>query len=152
MIIIFSDGSGGSTVYAKKRGGWGAVIFCADKVPDDPGDFPKISKLIRLSGTEFGATNNQMELTAVIKALELVSHAKEKIIVYSDSTYIVNDIKFLKTTWKAKNFKGIKNPKLWKKMLDILESHPSSIEFRYVKAHSGIYYNEMADGLAGGEI
>ena len=91
-----------------------------------------------------------MELTAVIKALENVAE-NYKIIIYSDSKYVINGVtnwieKWKKNKWTGSNNKQIKNIDLWKR-LDVLTDE-KDIHWKWVKAHSGVSLNEEVDFLA----
>lgn len=83
-------------------------------------------------------TNNRMELTAVIAALEML-HEKEDAIVYSDSQYVVNGITKWVKTWQKNNWvtssKGrVQNVDLWEKLLDMSKKH--QIQFKWIRGHS----------------
>lgn len=131
QVDIFSDGS--CTYTDKGRGGYGAVIIYN-------GEEKEIYEgYIR-------TTNNRMELLGVIKALECLKEPCE-VNVYSDSTYVVNPIKKKWIyRWIAKNYKGVKNPDLWKRLVALLAIH--KVQFNWIRGHSGIHYNERADELA----
>jgi len=95
-----------------------------------------------------------MELMAPIMALGKIKKAS-KIIVYTDSTYLRNGItvwikNWEKNGWKNANKKPVKNKDLWI-ILNKL-SKEKIIEWKWVKAHSGSKYNEIADKLATGAI
>jgi len=93
-----------------------------------------------VSGGKLHTTNNKMELTAVIKALEFFSDHKY-IKIYSDSMYVIN---CALGKWRRK-----KNTELWEQY-DIA-SKDINLEFEWVKGHSNDKYNEIADKLAGME-
>ncbi len=92
-------------------------------------------------------TNNRMELLAVIVALEKIKTPKSKVVVYSDSKYVVDSIeKKWVFSWETKNFNKKKNPDLWIRFLKIFRKH--LVEFIWVKGHSNNKYNERCDYLA----
>lgn len=115
-------------------------------------------------------TNNIMELTAVITALEYVLEilTKEKnyilllnnkkndrkmdVEIYVDSSYVLKGITEWIENWIKKNFKNVKNVELWKKLYNLkgqIEKLPSiKLVFNKVKGHNGDKYNEMVDKLA----
>lgn len=102
------------------------------------------------------ATNNQMELRAVIDSLKVVlvelQTLKEKISVnvYSDSKYVCDAFnKNWIDKWIKEDFKKIKNPELWKELREIMR-YTVAIEFNFiwVRGHNGNEYNEEADSLA----
>lgn len=96
-------------------------------------------------------TNNRMELTAVIEALNMLKKPCN-IKLYSDSKYVVDAInqKWLegwqKANWKLNTKNPVKNIDLWKKYLEAQKNH--KIEFIWVKGHASNKYNEMCDKLA----
>lgn len=93
------------------------------------------------------STNNRMELLAVIKGLELLTRPKQHVIVYSDSRYVTDSInKKWIFGWIKKNFKGVKNPDLWKRYLTVAKFH--TVEFVWIKGHNDHPYNERCDKLA----
>tara|TARA_B100001093_G_scaffold486537_1_gene521938 strand:+ start:935 stop:1369 length:435 start_codon:yes stop_codon:yes gene_type:complete len=118
-------------------GGWGALIILEDEQ-------------IELSGGKKETTNNQMELTAVIKSLE---HFDNKIdaIIYTDSKYVMDGItnyikKWKINGWKTASKKPVKNSELWKSLDSLNSFH--DIQWNWVKGHSGHPGNEKADALA----
>ncbi len=104
-----------------------------------------------ISGGDRDTTNNKMELTAVIKGLEML---KEKCIVtiYSDSAYIVNSIQngwiysWKKNNWTKSDKTKVKNIDLWEKLLKQMDFH--EVLFIKVKGHSDNEYNNRCDRLA----
>ena len=133
-IEIFTDGAcrGNPGV-----GGWGAVLVYKDHKKE-------------ICGSSRDTTNNIMELTAVIKALDSLKEQCH-VVLTTDSTYvkdgITNWIKTWKSNgWKTANKKAVKNQELWKHH-DIL-STKHDIEWKWVNGHSGHPGNEHADALA----
>jgi ribonuclease HI len=103
-----------------------------------------------LSGAEGLTTNNRMELTAVIQALEALKRPV-KARVYTDSEYVRRGITEWLTSWKAREWrtadrKPVKNRDLWEKLEALAAGH--DVEWRWVKGHSGVPGNERADHLA----
>jgi ribonuclease HI len=113
---------------------------------------------IEESGGEKNTTNNRMELTAVIRALDRVSSLSKsslgqnsgKIIIYTDSQYVKNGIttwihSWSRNGWKTSAKKPVKNKDLWvelQKLNDILKP-----EWHWVKGHAGNEGNELCDSL-----
>ena len=118
-------------------GGWGAVLR-----------YNGTEK--RLYGGEAESTNNRMELTAVIKALETVTrHCK--IDLTTDSKYVIQGITewldgWKKRGWKTAAKKPVLNQDLWVQLDTQVSRH--DIEWHWVKGHSGHPENELADQLA----
>ena len=138
-ISLYSDGACSGN---PGPGGWGAVIL-------------RNGKMITTQGGEDMTTNNRMELSGAIGALEAlfsVPEAKnEKIVFYIDSQYVKNGITSWIHTWKQNGWrtsdkKPVKNKDLWEK-LDLYTAQ-FKIEWRWVKGHAGCEYNELCDKIA----
>jgi len=119
-------------------GGWGAIIF-------------RDNEEIELFDGDKITTNNQMEMTAAIKALEYLKDEDQKILLYTDSDYLRQGITSWIVNWKNNNWrtaakKPVKNKELWI-LLDQLVQE-LNIEWHWVKGHSGDPGNEKADNLA----
>lgn len=138
-VVIYTDGACSGN---PGPGGWGAILFYKDNKKE-------------ISGFADMTTNNEMELTAAIKALELL---KEPCAVklYSDSAYLINAFKEnWVCNWKKNNFvnankKPIANKELWLKIIKLDEEH--RITWYKVKGHSDNKFNNRCDELATGEI
>ncbi len=92
-------------------------------------------------------TNNRMELLAVIVGLEKLKNPKTKVLVVSDSKYVVDAVeKKWVFGWEKKNFSGKKNPDLWIRFLKIYRKH--QVEFKWIKGHNNHPQNERCDELA----
>lgn len=131
-IIIYTDGASRGN---PGRGGYGVVMMY--------GKFRK-----ELSAGYRFTTNNRMELLSVIKALEALKRNTEKILIYTDSQYVVNAVEkgWLKS-WIATDFKGgKKNKDLWMQYYKLALSF--SIQFFWVKGHADNPYNNRCDQLA----
>ena len=107
-------------------------------------------KIKEFSGSEKYTTNNKMELTAAIKAVE---YFKKKIIInlYTDSKYLKDGItiwikKWKLNGWKTSNKKKVKNSDLWKILEEGIKDH--EINWVWVKGHNENIFNEKADMLA----
>ncbi len=115
------------------RGGWGAILVY--------GRFEKV-----MSGGERETTNNRMELTAAIEGLRALKEPCS-VTLYSDSKYLVDAYtEGWIYGWEKKDFSKVKNPDLWKQMLELTRMH--RVEFVWVKGHNGHEYNERCDRLA----
>ena len=133
-IIVYTDGACSGN---PGPGGWGALVINGDERTE-------------LHGGDKNTTNNQMELTAVIKALEFVGEAKN-IDLWTDSQYVKNGItewivSWKKNGWKNSQKKAVKNKELWIKLDELNES--KSISWNWVKGHNGHVENERVDELA----
>ncbi|MFY0605158.1 MAG: ribonuclease HI [Cyclobacteriaceae bacterium] len=131
MIKVFTDGSAKGN---PGNGGYGAIL-------DFNGKRKELSEGFRMT------TNNRMELLAVIVALEAIKKPGWKVLVTSDSKYVVDAVeKGWVFGWEKKNYKGKKNPDLWKRFLKIYRQH--DVRFNWVKGHAGHPENERCDELA----
>ena len=133
--VVYTDGACSGN---PGPGGWGAVILDTKNIETN------------ISGKEKSTTNNRMELMAPIMALGKIKKAS-KIIIYTDSTYLKNGItvwikNWEKNGWMSKNKKPVKNKDLWVTLSKL--SKEQVIDWRWVKAHTGNKYNEIADNLA----
>ena len=137
-VEIYTDGSCKQT---PGPGGWGAVLVYQGKE-------------LELSGGQADTTNNRMELTAVIEALQKLREPCQ-VTLTTDSKYVSDGIsKGWAASWKARGWKKADkspalNPDLWGTLLDLCETH--TVEFVWVKGHAGHPYNERCDTLAQGE-
>ena len=103
-----------------------------------------------LSGGERETTNNRMELTAVITALELLKEPC-RVELYTDSQYVSSAVNegwlygWAKRGWKRKGGE-VKNPELWQRLMPLLREH--EVKFIWVKGHAENEYNNRCDELA----
>ncbi|ELV7525350.1 ribonuclease HI [Flavobacterium psychrophilum] len=92
-------------------------------------------------------TNNRMELLAVIVGLEKLKNPNMKVLVVSDSKYVVDSVeKKWVLGWEKKGFKDRKNSDLWKRLLIIYRKH--QVDFKWIKGHNSHPQNERCDELA----
>jgi ribonuclease HI len=103
-----------------------------------------------LYGGESHTTNNRMELTAAVKALEALKR-KSDVDLFTDSQYVRQGItqwilSWKKNGWKNSQKKAVKNADLWQQLDSLNFQH--NIAWHWVKGHSGHVENERADGLA----
>ena len=92
-------------------------------------------------------TNNRMELLAVIVGLEKITKPNMKVLVVSDSKYVVDAVeKKWVFGWEKIGFKNKKNPDLWMRFLKIYRQH--QVDFKWIKGHNNHPQNERCDELA----
>ena len=100
------------------------------------------------------ATNNKAELAAAVKAIQVArEHNLEKLIVYSDSNYVTQEVtewiyKFKENGWKTASGEDVKNKEIWIELANLAPDSKTKITWTHVAAHSGIPGNEEADKLA----
>jgi ribonuclease HI len=88
-----------------------------------------------------------MELLAVIVGLEKLKNPNTKVLIVSDSKYVVDSVeKKWVFGWEKKGFAGKKNPDLWKRFLLIYRKH--QVDFKWIKGHNNHRQNERCDELA----
>lgn len=138
-VTIYTDGACSGN---PGKGGWAAILM-----------YKGVEKT--LSGGEVLTTNNRMELSAVIFALEALKE-KCSVKIYSDSAYVVNAVnkgwlfEWKKNNWRTLSKDNVKNVDLWEKLIKLLNIH--NVELIKVKGHSDNEYNNKCDAVARGEI
>ena len=105
-----------------------------------------------VSGAEPHTTNQRMELTAAIEALEALKQPSQ-VELYTDSNYLRGGItqwikKWKVNGWRTSDKKPVANEELWKRLDTLVNTGGHRIEWRWVKGHSGHPGNERADALA----
>jgi ribonuclease HI len=118
-------------------GGWGAILR-----------FRGVER--ELSGAEPATTNNRMELTAAMMALEALKRPC-RVVLHTDSEYLKNGVTRWHAGWVRRNWRNaagdpVANIDLWRRLLDAAAAH--EVEWRWVRGHSGDPMNERADALA----
>ncbi len=134
LVVIYADGACKGN---PGPGGWGAWISMGGHSKE-------------LCGGEPVTTNNRMELTAVIRALQALKRACN-VKVYTDSVYVQKGMTewidaWKKRGWRTADKKPVKNDDLWQELDAIAKQH--TIEWLWVKGHAGDAGNERADALA----
>ncbi|HSY46361.1 MAG TPA: ribonuclease HI [Steroidobacteraceae bacterium] len=138
MIEIYTDGACRGN---PGPGGWAALLLMGAHERE-------------ISGAEAHTTNNRMELTAVIRALEALKrpvHAR----LYTDSQYVRNGITRWLLVWQARGWrtadrKPVKNQDLWQRLAELAGAH--QLEWHWVPGHAGVPGNERVDRLANAAI
>jgi len=133
-ITIFTDGSCRGN---PGPGGWGAILIAGEKERE-------------IWGGEAATTNNRMELTAAIEALNALKRPC-RVELHTDSQYVKNGITEWLRLWKARGWRtyskgAVKNEDLWRRLDQARLRH--QVDWRWVKGHAGHELNERADGLA----
>ena len=123
-------------------GGWGVLMVAKEG--------SSVIKTRDLSGGTVKTTNNQMELTAAIMALEALEKPS-KIKIITDSSYVKDGITkwifaWKKNGWKTAAKKSVKNEELWKRLENATQIH--DVSWEWIKGHAGHLENERADELA----
>ena len=133
-VEIFTDGACSGN---PGPGGWGALLRAKGQEKE-------------LSGGEPETTNNRMELTAAIRALEALTRSCA-VLLYTDSKYVMDGIEKWMPAWKARGWKTadkkpVKNQDLWEELDSQVQRH--RVKFIWVKGHAGHAENERVDELA----
>ena len=133
-IYIYSDGACKGNPGA---GGWGALLVTDGHRKE-------------ICGGEANTTNNRMEMTAVIRALESLKRPST-VEVHTDSQYVQKGVSEWMPGWKRRNWrtadgKPVKNQDLWLQLDALSQLH--RIEWKWVRGHAGHPENERADALA----
>jgi ribonuclease HI len=118
-------------------GGWGVLLLAEDRRKT-------------MHGGEPDTTNNRMELTAAIEALNALK-GRTQVTLYTDSKYVMDGIREWMPNWKKRGWKTaakkpVKNQDLWQALDAAVERH--DIDWKWVKGHAGNPGNEEADELA----
>ena len=134
VVEIFTDGACRGN---PGPGGWGALLRFNHQEKE-------------LWGGEAETTNNRMELTAVIRALEALKRAS-RVRLYTDSQYVQKGISewihdWKRRGWRTADKKPVKNEDLWRRLDELAALH--DVDWRWVKGHAGHVENERADRLA----
>ncbi len=143
MIEIYTDGGCSGN---PGPGGW-AFVISADDVQ------------IKKSGGDPDTTNNKMELTAVINALEDIKSSPQwssmPVTVHTDSQYVKNGItnwinNWVKNGWKTASKQPVKNKEYWVELKSLTDA--LNVNWKWVKGHAGNPLNEECDSMVGAEM
>ena len=142
-VVVYTDGGASPN---PGPGGWGAVLLCAVPGSGEPA-------AEELSGGEAETTNNRMELTAAIRALEELAgrHGAGRVRVVTDSQYLRRGITSWLPAWEAAGWRRkrgdvVANEDLWRRLSAVTRGR--AIRWDWVKGHAGHRWNERADALA----
>ena len=133
-VAIYTDGACRGN---PGPGGWGAVLLYGEHRRE-------------ISGASADTTNNRMELTAAIRALEALNRRSD-VALYTDSTYVKDGITRWLPGWKARGWRTaskspVKNRDLWEALDALVQRH--DVSWHWVRGHAGNPENERADALA----
>ena len=133
-VVIYTDGACSGN---PGPGGWGALLIYGEHERE-------------LCGGDQATTNNRMELSAAIEALEALKRPSA-VVLHTDSTYVKEGISNWIHNWKRNGWrtaakKAVKNVELWQRLDAAIARH--QIDWRWVKGHAGNAGNERADELA----
>ena len=133
-VVIYTDGACRGN---PGPGGWGAVLMAGERERE-------------IWGGEGATTNNRMELTAAIEALEALKRPC-RVELHTDSQYVRTGISEWLSIWKARGWRttskgAVKNEDLWRRLDEARARH--EVDWRWVKGHSGHELNDRADALA----
>jgi len=125
-------------------GGWGVYLVAENTAGE-------VVKEENLYGKNKETTNQIMELTAAIKALESLTRKNVEITVFTDSKYVIDGITkwifgWLKNNWSTASKKPVANRVLWEELFTLTKNQ--NVEWVWVKGHAGVPGNEKADSLA----
>jgi ribonuclease HI len=139
-VVVYTDGGAEPN---PGIGGWGAVVIG-----------PDAGERCELSGGEESTTNNRMELTAAIRALEALAPGHE-VDLHTDSSYLRLGItqwlpRWKRGGWRLRGGDPVKNDDLWRELEAAAARH--RVRWHWVKGHSGHRHNERAHTLAAAEI
>ena len=135
-VVIYTDGACAGN---PGPGGWAAIIKYDGSKEE-------------LHGGEKYTTNNRMEMTAVIEALKHLGDGDYEVDLCSDSSYIINGLskgwakKWSENDWIKSDTKPVKNPDLWKELLELTSKF--KMHYHWVKGHAQNQYNNRCDELA----
>lgn len=139
--VIFCDGAAKGN---PGPGGWGAVVATPD------------GHVVELGGRDPHTTNNRMELTAAIAALDRVRDDSGPVDVYADSTYVIKGIREWIHGWRRRGWvtaekTPVLNRELWQQLDALVSARPrGSLTWHYVRGHVGVPGNERVDAIADG--
>jgi ribonuclease HI len=138
-LTVFTDGAAKGN---PGPGGWGAIIVTADAM------------VAELGGGSPHTTNNKMELSGAIGALDAVAHVDKPVTIYTDSTYLIQGITQWVWGWRKKGWRtatggDVLNRELWERLFALTSARgPKGLDWRWVRGHVGTAGNERCDEIA----
>ena len=142
-ILVFADGACSGN---PGPGGWGAIAVLPEGL------------IIELGGSRSETTNNQMEITGALRALDRLRETPGDIEFFTDSVYLIKGITqwiwgWRKNGWKTAEGAEVSNQELWRQLSAVLGERrkrfpDSKVDWKWVRGHSGVPGNERADQIA----
>jgi len=138
-IIVFTDGAAKGN---PGPGGWGVIIVTPDR------------RVTELGGGSPHTTNNRMELSGAIAALEHVAGHAGPVAIHTDSTYVIHGITQWVSGWRRRGWKtaqggDVMNRELWEQLSGLVGARArGEIDWRWVRGHAGTPGNERVDEIA----
>jgi ribonuclease HI len=138
--IVFTDGAAKGN---PGPGGWGAIVVTPDRVTE-------------LGGGSAHTTNNKMELSGAVAALQHVAGRPGPVAIYTDSTYVIQGITrwiwgWRKRGWKTAEGGDVLNRDLWESLAGLVDGRArGTLDWRWVRGHVGTPGNERVDEIAAG--
>jgi ribonuclease HI len=133
-VDIYTDGACSGN---PGPGGWGALLVSGSHEKE-------------IYGGESATTNNRMELTAAVEALQLLK-APSEVHIHTDSRYLKDGVtqwiqRWQANGWRTSDKKAVKNEDLWRRLITAMGEH--RVQWHWVRGHAGHVQNERADALA----
>ena len=138
-FIVFTDGAAKGN---PGPGGWGAIVVTPDQ------------QITELGGGSPHTTNNRMELSGAIAALQHVANQSGPVAIYTDSTYLIQGItqwvwNWRKRGWKTAEGSDVLNRELWEQLSQLVGARPrGDVSWHWVRGHVGTPGNERADQIS----
>jgi ribonuclease HI len=138
-IMVFTDGAAKGN---PGPGGWGAIVVTSDQ------------HVTELGGGSPHTTNNRMELSGAIAALQHVANQPGPVAIYTDSTYLIQGITqwvwgWRKRGWKTAEGSDVLNRDLWEQLSSLVGARArGEVDWRWVRGHVGTAGNERADQIS----
>ena len=137
-IIVFTDGAAKGN---PGPGGWGAIVVTPDQ------------HVTELGGGSPHTTNNKMELSGAIAALQHIAHQPGAVAIYTDSTYLIQGITQWVWGWRRRGWKttqggDVLNRELWEQLSALVGARTSGVNWHWVRGHVGTPGNERADQIS----